>query len=237
MDALKGVITGDLVGSSKFTDYRKVVRSLEVVLSELEEWGWILPGMWEVFRGDSFQVLMAPEDVFTGAVLIRAGLIGRVYRLRSPLILDEVLDASLDARMGVGLGEVEMSGRRVTDLFGEGLMVSGLMLDRLSQESLRWVVVTSDESLNPHFEMVSLLSDRLTREWTVKSARALYRHLLTGETQQEMASYFQISQSSVHHRLRCARFDEFSALQDYFGAQVKQLSKRYAGEGDSSGGV
>ena len=223
MEQLKGVITGDIVGSRKFADYRKLIRSLETVMYDLEESGLVRPGMWEIFKGDSFQVLMEAEDVVAGALMIRAGLLGRIYRLKSVLILEDVLEEPADARLSVGIGKVYMDGSRVTDLFGEGLMISGMALDSISQESLRLLVVTPDAALNRHYALISRMLDALIGEWTENSAQAVYRSLLTGETQQEMGRFFGISQSSVHHRLKGAYINQVEHAITYFREQVRLL--------------
>ena len=74
MDKIKGVITGDIIGSSdiqiKYRDF--LLESIRKIVDELSI---IEPIKIELFRGDSFQMIIdAPENAIKIAVLLRAGL-------------------------------------------------------------------------------------------------------------------------------------------------------------------
>jgi len=217
---MKAVITGDIVGSTYFQEPDRLVRSLELILTELESNGFISKGMWEIYRGDSFQILLEAEKALQAGILLRSGLIGMIYRLKTPLILEDVLEIAADARISIAIGSVEKTAKRVSSSFGEAFILSGKMLDEISQEELKIILTSSRETLNSHFDIICRLLDIVMGDWTANSAQAVYRSLLLGETQVEAARFLNISQSSVQNRLKIAHFDEIKRLLSYYQNQL-----------------
>lgn len=91
------VITGDLVGSSRF----KIDKQREEVLSNLKdsfkkiESPDIIASPFAIFRGDSFQgIISHPEEALKLAIILRANLLSKFKGKK----------VRLDARIAIGLG-------------------------------------------------------------------------------------------------------------------------------------
>ena len=222
---MKAVITGDIIKSTYISDHAKMIRSLKLIMQRLEEHGYVRTGRWEIFRGDSFQLVTEPEKALLAALILRSGFRGGVYRLASPLVVEDMLDESIDVRLSIGVGGVGEVPDPISESYGEAFTLSGKMLEAITGEGLRLIVVTPDEQLNAHFEMVFRLMDVIISDWSENSSQAIYRNLLTGETQKETADFLGITQSSVQNRLKIGHIDEINYLLSYFKDQISQLAQ------------
>lgn len=220
---MKAVITGDIVNSTYISDHAKMIRSLKLIMQRLLEHGYIDEGRWGIFRGDSFQLITEPQEALLTALILRSGFRGGVYRFASPLVVDDLLDESIDVRLAIGIGGIGEVTDPISESFGEAFTISGKMLESISEGELRLIVATPDEQLNVHFEMICRLMDIIINDWSENSSQAIFRNLLVGETQQETAGFLGISQSSVQNRLKIAHMDEIRYLLSYFEGQIKQV--------------
>jgi hypothetical protein len=99
------VLTGDLIGSSRFR-----IQQREEVLSNLKDSFQeisldIIASPFVVFRGDSFQgVLARPEEALKATLIIRASLLSRFKEKRT----------RLDARIAIGIGTIDYLVYRLT---------------------------------------------------------------------------------------------------------------------------
>jgi hypothetical protein len=223
MQIKKAVITGDIVNSSRIGEPAKLIRSLDFLLKEIDDHGHLLPGFRQIFKGDSFQVVCEPQQAVRTTILLRAGLIGKVYRNVSPLVRDDVLSESLDARISVAINTVESMTEDLSRSFGNAFTLSGKRLQKISGESLRILISTGDPDRDPHFELICRLLDVVISDWTTGAAEAIYRSLLTGETQKEVAAWLQLSQPSVQSRLSTAHAHEIRQVIGYFSDQFGTL--------------
>ncbi|MCA1747115.1 MAG: SatD family protein [Bacteroidales bacterium] len=220
---MKAVITGDIIKSTYISDHAKMIRSLKLIMQRLVEHGYIRAGSWEIFRGDSFQLVTEPEKALLAALILRSGFRGGVYRFASPLVVEEMLDESIDVRLSIGIGSVGELTNPISESYGEAFTLSGKMLETITDEGLRLIVVSPDEQLNAHFDMICRLLDVIINDWSENSSQAIYRNLLAGETQRETAEFLGISQSSVQNRLKIAHMDEIHYLLSYFKDQILQI--------------
>jgi len=227
---IQAVITGDIVGSTRINDPKRLIRSMEYLFNELDAHGCIVPGMWEIFKGDSFQLVADADRALEVSLLLRSGFRGMIYTLGNPLIADEMLQVPADARLGVGIGSVEHLEENLSRAYGEAFVLSGKQLQRLSEEKLCINVGVSDDDLARQLEMMCRLADVIIREWTANSAQAVYRMMLTGGTQGEVASFIGITQPSVQSRLQSAHFDEIRDLLSYFSDQIGKFVALYTEE-------
>lgn len=222
---MKAVITGDIVKSTYISDHAKMIRSLKLIMHRLVEHGFIRSSEWEIFWGDSFQLVTEPEKALLAALILRSGFRGGVYRLASPLVVEDMLDESIDVRLSIGIGGVGELTDPLSESYGEAFTLSGKMLEAMTGEGLRLTVVTPDAQLNRHFEMICRLMDIIINDWSENSSQAIFRNLLVGETQRETADFLGISQSSVQNRLKIAHIDEIHYLLSYFKDQISQRAK------------
>lgn len=220
---MKAVITGDIVNSTHISDHGKMIRSVKLIMQRLVEHGYVGAGRWELFRGDSFQLITEPEHALVAALILRSGFRGGVYRLASPLVVEDMLDESIDVRLGIGIGSIGKLSDPISESYGEAFTLSGMMLETISDGELRIIVSTPDAQLNVHFEMICRLVDIIINDWSENSSQAIYRNLLVGETQRETAGFLGISQPSVQNRLKIAHMDEIHYLLSYFKDQISRI--------------
>lgn len=223
IQTVKAVITGDIVNSSRIREPSKLIRSLEFLLNEIDRHGHILPGFREIYKGDSFQVVCEPQQAIRTALLLRAGLIGGVYQLASPLARDDFLDEALDTRLGIGIGPVESLDPELSRAFGPAFTISGKRLQQITFDGLRILVSGGEPERDVHYEVICRLLDILILDWTEGAAQAVYLSLLDDATQIEVAGKLGITQPSVQSRLRTAQMDEIRRIISYFSYQFGNL--------------
>ena len=219
---MKAVLTADIVDSTSHGAQAHIISSMRYLLQEMDDHGLIDPGLWQIFRGDSFQFVTSPEKAMLAALTTRAGLRGGVYRYCSPDTRDEMLKGGMDARISIGIGEVGEIPTNLSESYGEAFTLSGIVLDLIELEGRRLAVTTGDGKLNAHFDIICRLTGLIINEWTENSSQAIFRTLLYEETQEDTAAFLGISQSSVHHRLRIASMTEIRYLLTYFEQQIKE---------------
>ena len=144
---MKGIITADVIGSTKMDPKRR--STLPELLDKLaEELQVISPLRLEMYRGDSFQVLVEDyEKAPLIAVLLRMGLMRKS--------IDE--KQKIDARVSVGIGSVSYLADMLGKSDGEAFVLSGRAFERIGKKSL--VVVTPDESLNAELAVYVTILD------------------------------------------------------------------------------
>ncbi|MEM9340026.1 MAG: transcriptional regulator [Bacteroidota bacterium] len=196
-----GVLTGDLINSRSLVA-EDWIRELERVLSRYGP----SPQKWEVFRGDSFQLEVAPERSFKVAVAIKAQI---------------KMLASLDVRIGVGIGTKEYDSGKITTSNGSAYIHSGECFDSLGKKTLR--VKTPwpdfDESMNVAFDLATLTMD----SWTPTSSETIVQLLeVPRMSQVTLARRLNKSQSNVSEALSRGGFKEIMNLERYFQKEVRE---------------
>src|SRR6185312_4513291 len=109
------VITGDIINSKKLNP-KKWLKPLK---AELEAIG---PGpkLWEIYRGDSFQLMITnPAEALITSIKIKASL-------KSV--------SGMDVRMAVGIGTKIHSAQKVTESNGTAFVHSGEKFEMLKKE-------------------------------------------------------------------------------------------------------
>jgi hypothetical protein len=186
------VLTGDMVGYSRFkTRDRK-----EVLLHLKDSFKKIPPDIsaskfW-VFRGDSFQgILSRPDEALNATLIIRSYLLSK-YKGKS---------SRLDARIAIGLGTIDYLPRKVGEGDGEAFRNSGIELDSMKKSEKNLIVKTPWKELNDELRTECALLDAVIERWTREQAEAIMYQIM-GLTQEEIAGILKISQPAVFHRLK-----------------------------------
>lgn len=170
---MKGVITADVIGSTKMNLQQRnaLPETLDKLADELQK---ICPVRLEMYRGDSFQVLV--EDYKKApliAVLLRLGLIQK----------SQSDEQKIDARISIGIGGVSYMADTLGKSDGEAFVLSGRAFERIEKKSL--LVVTSDEDINAEMDVYSTILDELLRDISVARSKTVYAHLLRPELKQD----------------------------------------------------
>src|SRR4051812_28362626 len=101
---LKAAITADIVNSTKLPSPAE--KKLKTALSAILE-----SHKYEFYRGDSFQVfLKSPEDALLIALLIRSAAMK---------IPPEISNSSIDVRVSIGIGQVNLPIKTLMTATGE----------------------------------------------------------------------------------------------------------------------
>ena len=110
---MEAVITGDIINS------RKVDPSAWIsILKELFQKYGTEPKNWEIYRGDSFQLVINAHEALEIAILIKSAI--------------KKIDL-LDVRMAIGLGEIEYRSERITESNGTAFLNSETQFEELKK--------------------------------------------------------------------------------------------------------
>ena len=199
---MKAVITGDVIDSRKSESF-EWVESLKSVLSLYGK----TPGDWEIFRGDSFQLMLKAEFAMLAALHIKA-----VMRAA----------ASLDVRMGIGIGTVKHRAEKITESNGEAFVLSGSCFESLKKQTLG--VKTTDASINNALNIMLGLALLAIDAWSATVGRVISARIEHPEkNQQELAVFLERSQSSISDALKRGGWDEIMLLENYYREQISCL--------------
>ncbi|NGP86817.1 SatD family protein [Fodinibius halophilus] len=201
---MKAVITGDIINSRD----KSPEEALNSLKSVLQEYGGS-PRQWEIYRGDSFQLMTAqPQESFCIAIRIKAAL--KTVKKR-------------DVRMAIGIGDVDYEAETVTESNGEAFVRSGARFEQLEKEKVNLAVQTPwrsfDDEMNLYIRLALIAMDH----WSEASAEFMdtqltYRNL----TQKELAKKLGIGQSSVSERKKRANCDEILELEQRYKRRLKE---------------
>lgn len=196
------VITGDVVNS------RKV--NAEIWLASLKEVLNIFGkehSDWDIYRGDSFQILLEAKVALRFAFLVKS----KIKQI-----------SKLDVRLALGLGIVDFRNKRVLDSNGPAFIHSGECYDSLKKSNLK---IKSDyldlnETLNLMFSLILLVAD----SWKSVTSEVVYEKLLNIDlTQSELAYKLgKKSQASISEALKRGGFEEIEQLLSYFEKEIEK---------------
>lgn len=197
------VISGDIVGSRQINDKEFLHAA---IAKSLEELNLRFGAYSETFRGDAFQILFpSPEKVILAAVMLRSWLISFSTSKKHPL----------DARLGVGIGQMDYWSEQVGQCDGPGFVLSGKALDELTGSHDRLKILTFDTNLNSRLALNTRFADNLISGWSHYSAEVVKLNLVHTGTQQELAEIMGKTQPTINKRLTTARSDLIEAYIDF----------------------
>jgi hypothetical protein len=158
---MKAVITGDII-NSRHTSPKETLKALKSVFNNYGS----SPKEWEIYRGDSFQLLInKPEESLDVAMLIKASL--KTQKAR-------------DARMAIGIGDVSHHASAITESNGSAFIHSGLKFEQLRKEKVNLAIKSPwsefDDEMNLFFQLALIAMDG----WSEASAEFM-RVLLANE--------------------------------------------------------
>jgi hypothetical protein len=199
---MKAVITGDIINS------RKVASALWMsdLKGILNAYGKE-PKDWEIYRGDSFQLVVDTRDALEIALLIKATI--KQYK-------------ALDVRMAIGVGTVDYTADKVTESNGNAFVNSGECFEGLKKQTLGIQTPWSefDETFSIIFQLVVLFADN----WTTTSAEIIKKALENPNiNQKELAlALNRKSQSSISASLKRAGYEELKNVIAYYKQEIKK---------------
>lgn len=212
-DKIIGVITGDVIASSK-TGRDELLKNLKEILEKINTFQPQLKLPFELYRGDSFQgIVIQPEETLRYSLLIRTHLKKK-----------ETLGGR-DARIAIGIGKVDFIEDSISESDGEAFRNSGPVLDTLKEENIGLKVRTPWEQINKEFDVSLVLADAIIKRWTVAQVEVIHESLLA-KKQTEIAEKLGISQSAVNQRLKAANWEAIHKLITRFTTIIKEANKK-----------
>jgi hypothetical protein len=191
------VLTGDVVNSRRLPrDRREALPRLlkEAGRAARKAFPRIIPFELQVFRGDSWQLVVEPP-----AQALRVALF-----LRCHVIAASPPGALQDMRIAIGVDQVDfVPDHAVSEGDGAAYRASGAALDGLKQARLALV----GPGLPRGLSVCVTLLDALIQKWTARQALAV-QHKLLGQTQSEIAKAWpeRSTQQAVADQLARARW-------------------------------
>ena len=200
------VITGDIIKSRAQKNPEIWIRPLKKALLSLEK----DTTLWEVYRGDSFQLeMLNVEESFKAALYIKACI---------------KMVKGLDVRLSIGIGTKTYQGDDVTESNGEAFIFSGVAFESLKLEKQNLRIKSKNEELNKELNLYFSLASTFMDNWTTNSAEIVKLSLENPQwLQQELANYINTSQNAVSKRQKRAYWQEIQKLNAMYKQKIKQL--------------
>jgi hypothetical protein len=145
---MKAVITGDIINSRK-VNTSEWINVLRKTLKENGE----EPKDWEIYRGDSFQLITDTHLAFEVAMKIKSSI---------------KQNKKLDVRMAIGIGKVEYRSKKIIESNGTAFINSGECFESLKKQTL--AIKTPWEEFNKTFHVIFQLTSLASDNWTTVSS-------------------------------------------------------------------
>ncbi|MTI30510.1 SatD family protein [Xanthovirga aplysinae] len=205
------VITGDIIGSRSLKNRKTLLINLQNFFKSIGDSSFFKSEdfRYEVFRGDSFQILLyKPEKALRLLLLLRS-------------MLKMTLNA--DARMFIGIGTVDFLDESVATSDGEAFQRSGLGLDRLKNKSRRFGMESPWGEFDQEFYVESILAEGIINRWKPATAKVVFAGLLDNLTQNELAEKLQISQPTINQHFRSSNMNAILVFLERFQLKIEKL--------------
>ena len=198
------ILTADIVNSASY----EVASWMPVIKEILSDWGES-PADWEIYRGDEFQVRVAPENALSAAIRIKA-------QLKSAL--------DIDVRIGIGLGDESFSGKGVSESNGTAYRRSGGTLELIKSEKRGLGIDTGSQNHNLILNLMIKLASDFMDNWSRVSAEIVALSLSQPDLKQsEMAKQLDIKQSAVSQRQKRARLSLLTELLAFYRQLIIEI--------------
>jgi predicted XRE-type DNA-binding protein len=162
---------------------------------------------WEVFRGDSIQLITSPKNALHLGILLKA-------------VTKQI--PNLDIRIAIGIGEITYRSEKVSTSNGPAFIHSGAAFDALNKNTLAikspWK--DFDEVLNIMLDLATLTMDN----WKPAMAEIFKKQLENPNFKQvEIAESLNKKQSNVSYSLKKAGYEEISTCIEYYKREIEKL--------------
>lgn len=213
----KSVITGDIINSRNIQNMDTLISELKITFSIIQKNILTKPSILEIYRGDSFQILIhEAKHALRIAFIIKCRLKSLSLEIKS-----ENQKKNADARISIGIGTVRETENKISESQGEAFELSGLELDKISHNKLNLSIKTNDEYLNNIFAVNCLFANHLSNNWSSKTSESIYRYLLFQETQEQQAKALQTSQPNINKRMnKYGNIDAINAFIRLFEEEI-----------------
>lgn len=199
---MRAVLTGDIINSrsSPASEWQRILKRI------LRQYGKE-PHQWELFRGDSFQLVLAPANALLAAIHIKAG----IKQL-----------ANLDVRIAIGIGTQDTKSPRITEATGSAFIRSGECFDQLKKQTL--AISSPDEEWDENMNMVIIMATLVMDNWSSNVASVILKSIENpGMNQQEISVKMKKSQSTISEALKRGGFEEVKKMEVFYRKKIDLL--------------
>ena len=196
------VLTGDIINSRE-GQARDWMEKLKAVLGYYGD----SPEQWEIYRGDSFQLVLVPNDAFIAAMHIKAVI--KQTKVH-------------DVRIAIGIGEETFNSEKITESNGSAYIRSGESFESLKKQTLaiKSMNYDWDESMNIALSLALLTANN----WSSTVAKVITAVIEnSAKNQKEIAKILDKSQSTVSEALKRGGYDEIMNLNTYYKKQISRI--------------
>ncbi len=199
------IITGDIINSADHTT-AKWMGPLKQFLFKLGP----TPKVWEIYRGDEFQLRVYPDEALKIAIQIKALI--RSFK-------------GLDVRLAIGLGEESFQGNGVSESNGTAYQRSGRTLEIEKQKKVNMMISSDNPERDKTLNLLLKLALDFMDDWSSVSAEIVTLALEQPRASQlEIAEQLNIQQSAVSQRQKRARLDLIHELLNYYQEHIETSS-------------
>lgn len=200
-------ITGDIINSRAVSDPSMWADPLKKQLLTFGN----TPTEWEIYRGDSFQLVVDTKDAIRAALLIKSSI-------------KKIKEIKLDVRLAIGIGKEKRDTNYVSESMGDSFIYSGELLDQLKEKKMHMGLKSPWPDFDKEMYMMFKLALVIINSWSSNSAEVA--EILFSEsdiTQKEIAATIGIAQSSVNDRIKRGSIYEILELEMYYRERVTEF--------------
>lgn len=199
---MTSIITGDIINSKKSAP-QKWLKALKSILDRYGK----SPLAWEVYRGDSFQLEVSPEEALEACMLIKATI--KQFE-------------NIDVRLAIGIGEKTYQSKNITESNGSAFVNSGECFENLKKTTL--ALKSPFEQFDTAINIMLDLAQLTVNNWSTTSATLIKTTLETpNSNQSQLAKILDSTQSNISQGHKRSGYDEISKLLHYYKTQIQTL--------------
>lgn len=200
---MHAILTGDIINSRSLSPEHWMIK-LKTQLNRIGQ----EPQDWEIYRGDSFQVRVEPDQALFVALLLKS----TVKQFKG-----------LDVRIAIGIGEIAYEASKITESNGTAYLRSGECFENLKKDSL--AIRTGNQLVDQRINLMLSLAALTIDTWTPVSSQIIEGALLNPDkNQKELAELLdKKSQGTISEGLKRAGFDEIQKLLLYYKDEISRL--------------
>ena len=208
---IKGVITGDIIESTKLSDDENntLIQGLNYIIDELEQ-NKTIRG--EIFRGDSLQCLVhKPSQTLKIALLIKTYVKGiDSINKKQKNELDKLINKPIfDIRLAIGIGEINSEKEKLSISQGEAFNLSGRLLDDMKNKQT--IAIKTNDKYKEELDTSFKLLDFIVSNATQNQCEVIY-YKLKGLTEIEISEKIGINQSAINQRSNSSGWSSINSL-------------------------
>lgn len=168
---------------------------------------------------ETFQVVLNDASNALMAMLELRAVLKQLTHVHHP--------RGLDARVSIGLGDIEFMASTIRDSDGTAFQRSELGLQLLESRNNRLAICTGHEDRDSWLGIIARMLDRVVVGWSASQAAAI-EYALQGYTQHQIADLLHITQPSVNNRLKLAHWAEIEHTMGVWRSSIHQWNEVWA---------